>query len=116
MGLRESINKELPHLMERAWEETKIGAAKTAEIAKVVAKKAALKAEEVAKMTQKQYSILMLKREIAQNFTEIGGLVYTAYSKGLKGRLPTNAKLEKIVDRTKRLEQDLKRVQAQSTK
>jgi hypothetical protein len=67
------------------------------------------KAEEYTKKGKERWEIYTLKREIAKQFTQLGGLVYGLIVEKGTTRIAGDQEVKERIDKIKELEEDLRR-------
>lgn len=88
-------------------------ATKAAEKGREITREAADKAEELTKLGKIKLDIFQIKRDIEKKLTDLGGVAYELLNAPESTDIPSNAKVQSLVQEIKNLEQQLKVKEAQ---
>ncbi len=94
-------------MAKKTWDRVKEGLDKALEAARKAAKIVGDKAGETAQITKLSVEAMTLEHQMSKKYAELGNLAYQWMAKGKKGSLASQVKVKKIVEETKKLEEQL---------
>jgi len=93
--------------MSKTWDRVKKGLDKALEATRKAAKVVSDKAGETAQITKLSVEAMTLEHQMSKKYAELGNLTYQWIAKDKKGSLTSQAKVEKIVEEAKKIEEKL---------
>lgn len=93
--------------MSTTWDRIKDGLDKALEVTRKSAKIITAKAGETAKITKLSIEVMTLEHRMSKKFAELGNLAYQHIKISKKGSFSSQAKVKKIVEETKKVEDKL---------